>query len=236
MRDETMPEGPWEFDKGVAAVFEDMLERSIPDYAKMRKASSSIAFTSGQVDRVLDIGCSNGLALRRLDKYAEIEGHTIKRLVGIDVSEPMLEKAVESAPDNNRYYFLNHDLRTHFPFPNESFDVVLCVLTLQFLPLVHRLRILDEVHRILETGGRLIFVEKVLGNGILGDHMVDVYHELKKEMGYTEEQIERKKLSLEGVMTPISASWNEELLDNANFSVRDCFWRWMNFAGWVAVK
>ena len=32
MRDETMPEGPWEFDKGVTEVFEDMLERSIPDY------------------------------------------------------------------------------------------------------------------------------------------------------------------------------------------------------------
>ena len=63
-----MPEGPWEFDKGVTEVFEDMLERSIPDYKKMRTASSALAFASGPVDRVLDIGCSNGLALRRLDK------------------------------------------------------------------------------------------------------------------------------------------------------------------------
>ena len=231
-----MPEGPWEFDKGVTEVFEDMLERSIPDYKKMRTASSALAFASGPVDRVLDIGCSNGLALRRLDKYAETEGHKIHRLVGLDVSEPMLEKAEEECPDNNRYYFLNHDLREHFPFPHESFDVVLSVLTLQFVPLIHRLWIMDEVHRILTPGGRLIFVEKVLGNGPLDENMVEVYHDHKRDMGYTEEQIERKKLSLEGVMVPITSSWNEELLDKAGFAVRDCFWRWMNFSGWVAIK
>ena len=102
MRDETMPEGPWEFDKGVTEVFEDMLERSIPDYEKMRNASSALAFASGPVDRVLDIGCSNGLALRRLDKYAEVEGHKINRLIGLDVSEPMLEKAAEDYQDQLR--------------------------------------------------------------------------------------------------------------------------------------
>ena len=124
MRDEVVQEGPWEFNEGVAEVFEDMLERSIPDYEKMRTSSCAIAIpalASGEeadVNHVLDIGCSNGLALRRLDKYAQSEGHTIHRLIGIDVSEPMLQKAQEVC-DEERYYFLNHDLRTHFPFPNE---------------------------------------------------------------------------------------------------------------------
>ena len=76
-------------------VFDDMLERSIPDYEKMRISSCAIAIpalASGKesdVNHVLDVGCSNGLALRRLDRYAESEGHTIHRLVGIDISEPM---------------------------------------------------------------------------------------------------------------------------------------------------
>jgi len=34
--DEVMPEGKWEFDESVTAVFENMLERSIPQYELMR--------------------------------------------------------------------------------------------------------------------------------------------------------------------------------------------------------
>jgi tRNA (cmo5U34)-methyltransferase len=43
-------------------------------------------------------------------------------------------------------------------------------------------------------------------------------------------------LSLEGVLVPVTAAWNEYLLRSAGFSHVDCFWRWMNFAAWVAVK
>ena len=42
--------------------------------------------------------------------------------------------------------------------------------------------------------------------------------------------------SLEGVLVPVTASWNEELLAKAGFKQIDCFWRWMNFAGWIAIK
>ena len=43
MRDTTMPEGAWEFDEDVTSVFEDMLERSIPDYGKMRALADHMA-------------------------------------------------------------------------------------------------------------------------------------------------------------------------------------------------
>ena len=59
---------------------------------------------------------------------------------------------------------------------------------------------------------------------------------MKKGHGYTQEQIERKRLSLEGVLVPVTARWNEEMLRMAGFQQVDTFWRWMNFCGWVAVK
>lgn len=62
------------------------------------------------------------------------------------------------------------------------------------------------------------------------------YYDLKSANGYTQEQIERKRLSLEGVLVPVTAKWNEELLLMAGFRQLDCFWRYLNFAGWVAVK
>jgi len=66
--------------------------------------------------------------------------------------------------------------------------------------------------------------------------MVDLYYDLKKSNGYSQEDIDRKRLSLEGVLVPVTAKWNEELLKNAGFSEVDCFWRHLSFAGWVAVK
>lgn len=45
-----------------------------------------------------------------------------------------------------------------------------------------------------------------------------------------------KRKSLEGVLVPITAKWNEELLESAGFSQIDCFWRCLNFAGWIAIK
>lgn len=80
-------------------------------------------------------------------------------------------------------------------------------------------------------------VEKILGaNAQINQMMADAYAALKAEHGYSQEAIERKRLSLEGVLVPVTAQWNEELLAMAGFSCVDCFWRWMNFAGWLAVK
>ena len=43
-------------------------------------------------------------------------------------------------------------------------------------------------------------------------------------------------LDLEGVLVPVSAAMNERFLRNAGFAKVECFWRWMNFAAWIAVK
>ena len=113
----------------------------------------------------------------------------------------------------------------------------LCILTLQFVPIEYRQRIVRDVYAHTVEGGAFILVEKVLGaSADIDAEMVDQYYTLKRANGYSEEQIERKRLSLEGVLVPVTARWNEELLRGAGFGQVDCFWRWMNFAGWLAVK
>jgi tRNA (cmo5U34)-methyltransferase len=111
------------------------------------------------------------------------------------------------------------------------------VLTLQFTPIDYRQRILHDVFRHTVPGGALILVEKILGASTgLGAMMIDLYHAHKTGNGYSVEEVERKRLALEGVLVPVTARWNEELLSGAGFDEVDCFWRWMNFCGWVAVK
>ncbi len=127
------------------------------------------------------------------------------------------------------------DLRREYPPVQAS--VTLCILTLQFVPIEYRQTVVKRIYDHTLPGGAVIVVEKVLGSNDESDRaMVDAYYDLKRENGYTQEQIDRKRVSLEGVLVPLTCGWNEELIRNAGFRNIDCFWRWMNFAGWVALK
>jgi len=129
----------------------------------------------------------------------------------------------------------NVDLRKSYP--QVSACLTLSVLTLQFIPLEHRQRVISQVFTHCVPGGAFILVEKILGDSAeLDSIMTSSYLQLKAANGYTTDEIERKRLALEGVLVPLTAKWNEELLRNAGFQSVDCFWRWMNFAAWVAVR
>jgi tRNA (cmo5U34)-methyltransferase len=89
----------------------------------------------------------------------------------------------------------------------------------------------------LRPGGALILVEKVLGEDAAMDAMLaELYYEFKADNGYTQEAIARKRLSLEGVLVPLSAEWNRQLLKGAGFRHVECFWRSLNFCGLLAVN
>lgn len=230
-----MPAGPWEFDESVTMVFTDMLRRSIPQYEVMRKAVFDIACRFVQPGtHIIDLGCSSGDALAPLvDKFGSQCNY-----LGLEISEPMLKAARTRFQQEIESGFVNikhHDLRENYPDVQAS--VTLCVLSLQFTPIDHRQRILYDAFQQTAPGGVLILVEKVLGTTAeLTALMTDIYHELKTGHGYSKEEVERKRLSLEGVLVPVTSRWNEELLRSAGFTQVDCFWRWMNFAGWIACK
>jgi tRNA (cmo5U34)-methyltransferase len=128
------------------------------------------------------------------------------------------------------------DLRRGLP-PYQRASVVLSVLTLMFVPLEYRQQLVQQIYAAIDPGGAFVMVEKVLGaSAPLDDVFVRRYYAMKAANGYSDEEIQRKRLSLEGVLVPVRAEWNEQLIRNAGFSTVDCFWRWMNFGGWVAIK
>jgi tRNA (cmo5U34)-methyltransferase len=244
------PGEKWKFDAGVAEVFADMLARSIPQYPLMRRLVSDLAArrVRGIVERgggfsanVLDLGCSRGdalLAVRDAVRIhrgdAEIVG---QRFRGIEISEPMLAAARERAAAFPDVEIERGDLRDGIDVVSGTCAVVLAILTLQFVPIEHRLALVADAHRVLTPGGATIVVEKVLGaTAAIDREFVEVHHDMKRRNGYSQEEIDRKRLSLEGVLVPVTAKWNEDLLRAAGFVEVDCFWRFANFAGWIAVK
>lgn len=231
--DNVIPKGQWEFDEEVTSVFDDMLKRSIPDYSDMR----SLVFNIGKHyvkigTAIIDIGCSRGNAIA---PFVQTYGDDLKYLL-LDCSEPMIQAAKERfGCSNENFQILNYDLKQGVPKTNAS--LCLSILTLQFTPIEYRHKILKSIYDDLCEGGALIIVEKVLGNTCeIDDTLVSEYYAIKSENAYTNEQIQSKRKSLEGVLVPITARWNEDLLRETGFAQVDCFWRYLNFAGWIAIK
>lgn len=232
--------GRWEFNAEVAAAFDDMLAKSIPNYEGMREMVTRAAFwhveatrTSDlQPPRVVDLGASRGSALAPI---IEMLG-PCARYLAYDISEPMLDLCRKRFKDSGCDVTVGrHDLREGLPRETGGAAVFLSVLTLQFIPIEYRQRLLAQIACALRPGGALILVEKVLGaNAHLDEMEVDIYYDVKRGQGYTQEAIDRKRLSLEGVLVPLTARFNEELLRDAGFAGVDCVWSWSNFRCWVA--
>jgi tRNA (cmo5U34)-methyltransferase len=239
--DEVVPEGKWEFDGEVAQVFDDMLARSIPQYDLMRRTVTDLALEAlpdGVSNKhIADLGASRGEALAPIVRNRG--SHAVYHAV--ETAEAMVEQLRERQAGEEwsgydvRVY--DHDLRRGLPEKLPQCRVILCVLTLQFTPIEYRQQILHEIFRRLMPGGRLVLVEKILGDTAeIDETFKGHYYALKGKNGYSPEQIERKRLSLEGVLVPVTPWMNEEMLRGAGFRSVGRFWQWMNFAGWVAIR
>jgi len=235
IRDEVLPESRWQFDAEVCQAFQDMLERSIPDYGTMRAACFQVGqkFVTHKTE-IVDLGCSRGEALAPfVDKFGAYNHYT-----AIDMSEPMLQACRERFAgmiDCKRVEVRNMDLRREYPPVSASLS--LAILTIQFTPIEYRLHILREIFKHTILGGAFLMVEKILGSSAEIDQLLrSCYYDLKRNAGYTEDQIQRKRLSLEGILVPLTAHMDEQMLRMAGFTQVECFWRNLNFAGWVAIR
>jgi tRNA (cmo5U34)-methyltransferase len=225
----------WAFDDEVTRVFSDMLERSIPQYHVMRETALEVALHYAQHNTdIVDLGCSRGESLAGLiDRRGADNSY-----IGVEVSPPMLTACRERFRNLIDQHLVRiDDLDLRETYPRCAASVTQAVLTLIFVPINHRQRLLRDAFHHTVKGGAFILVEKVLGSTAeLDALMVERYHALKHVHGYSWDDIERKRLALEGQQVPVTAEWNVDLLRQAGFRQVDAFWRWMNFCAWVAVR
>ncbi len=92
---------------------------------------------------VLDVGCGTGAAAAVADAKVGPTG----RVVGCDVNRFMVSAARSAHPD---LLFREADAR-YLPFPQDSFDALVCAQTLQFIG--ERRQALREMLRVLRPGG-----------------------------------------------------------------------------------
>ncbi|MBL6990134.1 MAG: carboxy-S-adenosyl-L-methionine synthase CmoA [Bacteriovoracaceae bacterium] len=227
---------PFEFNDEVAAVFDDMLSRSIPFYHDIHKVILDILDKSYQKTGVIyDLGCSTGTTLRLIHKHLMCQNLNAK-LIGIDNSSSMINKCRQG---------LIEDLVVGIDLICDDIEnvellaaqMVIMNYTLQFIPRDRRLGLVKKIYDSLNTGGVFIFSEKIVSsNTSVNDLLTDLYYDFKRRNGYSELEISQKREALENVLIPLTAEEQMELLQKAGFVKCEVLFRWYNFACFIGIK
>ena len=225
------------FNKEVAAVFDDMLDRSVPFYQEIQRMVAELAVDFAQPGTNLyDLGCSTCNPFLNINRIMPRD--TDVRFIGVDDSPEMLKKArakLSAAKFARQFHLQTADLNTGVEIDNAS--VVLMVLTLQFIRPLYRERLVKSIYDGLAENGCLILVEKVLGEHSTFNRLfIQHYYEMKRRNGYSELEISQKREALENVLVPYRLEENKELLRAAGFRNVDVFFKWYNFCGMLALK
>jgi tRNA (cmo5U34)-methyltransferase len=225
------------FGKDTAAVFDDMLDRSVPFYGEMQRMLGELA-ADFAVDgtTIYDLGCSTANTF--LSVGALLRPDSNVRFVGLDSSEDMLQKAEQKLTATQfpwPYSLTLHDLNDGLAIENAS--VALMTLTLQFVRPLNREALISSVYRGLNHNGCFLLVEKVLGEHSTFNRLfINHYYEMKRRKGYSDLEIAQKREALENVLIPYRLEENKRLLRHVGFQHVDVFFKWYNFCGIVAVK
>lgn len=225
----------FEFSDRVVEVFDDMLDRSIPFYKAVIFATAKLLDGLLQPnDRVVDLGCATGTTLLEFSRLIDTPN---THYLGVDNSTAMLEKGrlkAELYSKQHQISFLEEDI-TQIDLPETGAFIL--NYTLQFIRPVLRLEFLQTLIQNLRPGGILILSEKIISHDpILNRKFIKLYHQYKREKGYSELEIAKKREALENVLIPFSIQENKNILKNAGFHSIETYFQWFNFVSIVALK
>ncbi|MCG8564715.1 MAG: carboxy-S-adenosyl-L-methionine synthase CmoA [Desulfobacterales bacterium] len=226
---------PFAFNREVTRVFDDMLVRSVPMYTESIKRQAQLTQRYYQPgSRIYDLGCSHGnIGLLVMAQFKDAPF----KMVGVDSSKPMIEKY------RNRLEAIHCPDRVDLvcgymeDVAIEDASVVLINLTLQFLDVEKRDRLMEKIYQGMRPGGILLLTEKTFhASELINETQLSFYRQFKRENGYSELEISQKRDALEEVLIPDTLETHMERLQRVGFVHRDVWLKWFNFAGIMAVK
>lgn len=224
----------FEFDADVAAVFDDMLIRSVPFYKESQSLTRKFALNAlASGGNVYDLGCSTASLLLEIERT--LENKVDVRLIGIDNSAAMIEHARKKVEAYGSQIVLYEGDILEFPY--ERAQVIISNYTLQFIRPMVRDGLIRTISDTLNEGGVFIFSEKVVSEDPkLNKELIDCYYDFKKVQGYSEYEIVQKREALENVLIPYTMNENIQMAKNNGFKTCEVLFRWANFATFIAIK
>ncbi|EQC45527.1 carboxy-S-adenosyl-L-methionine synthase CmoA [Bacteriovorax sp. Seq25_V] len=241
MRDEVFKKhrdeiSKFEFNDDVAQVFDDMVERSIPNYHEIHKIIADLCRRAYLGGNIYDLGCSTGSTLQIIAQAFKKMEKDRPAMFGVDNSVAMIDKARKKLDsfglkDIN---LSNGDIET---FPMENAGMVIMNYTLQFLEPSSRPEILKNIFDSLNPGGVFVLAEKIICHDDQIDKLlIDLYYDFKRRNGYSEMEISQKRDALENVLRPITPTDQIQMMKEAGFKKTEMIFRWYNFCCYLGIK
>lgn len=199
----------WTFDAKVAAEFDLIAQKQIPNYDLVIGRCievASVQFKTNSSAKIIDIGSAKGRTLTRL---YEAGFHNI---YGVESSPHM--KAASAFSERII-------LSEHFPLEHAPFDMALANWTLHFIQA--REDYIRDIFKGLQPSGLFIFSDRMLGSDISYQHYLD----FKRKSGVSEADIKAKEAALKGVLEPRPLAWYQNTLQQTGFKdieVIDAAW------------
>jgi SAM-dependent methyltransferase len=119
--------------------------------------------------RVLDVACGVGGPSLRMARQTGCS------LVGIDIHDQGVANATEAAERGelaDRVRFQRHDANDPLPFPDASFDAVVCIDAINHLK--DRKKVIGEWVRVLKPEGRIAFTDPITVTGPLTNEEIAI--------------------------------------------------------------
>ena len=214
-RGEETPVAPFNFDARVAAVFPDMIRRSVPGYELILQSLPWLAARVVQPhSHVYDLGCSLGASAHAVRHGLDAE----EWLSGFRAATPIELQCADVLA---------------VPIANAS--LVVLNFTLQFIPQDQRLALLQRIRAGMRPGGVLLLSEKILlEDAPLAELITELHHDFKRAQGYSELVIAQKRQALENVLIPETLAVHRERLRAAGFAATEVWLQHTRFVSFLA--
>lgn len=133
-------------------LFDSVAAVAVRDRAIKRRVLARAEIASGE--EVLDVGCGTGtLAVAAARAAAGV------KVTGLDADASILTRARRRAAEAGLGIRFDEGTSTALPYPDASFDVVLCTLMLHHLPDDAKRQTANEIARVLRPGRRLVVAD-----------------------------------------------------------------------------
>lgn len=220
------------FTDEVAAVFPDMIRRSVPGYETVIPMTGLIAARHlGASGKALDLGCSLGATTKAI--LAQTDAADIS-VVGIDNAPAMIERARQINTDP-RAQFMQADIQSYAAVEHfQDAKVILLNFVLQFIEPASRLGTLRQLHESLSVDGLLIVSEKVQNSDPTTHALFNETHlAWKRANGYSDLEVSQKRSAIENIMIVDTVETHLERFRTAGFSNVTQWYQCMNWASFL---
>ncbi len=189
----------WTFDAKVAAEFDSIAQKQIPNYDIVIGRCVELArveFKDNSNAKIVDVGSAKGRTLTKLYEAG------FSNIYGVESSQHMI--AASAFPER-----IIHSAQ--FPLDRAPFDMVLANWTLHFIQL--REDYIRDIFKGLMSNGLFIFSDRMLGSTTSYQRYLD----FKRSRGVSDEDIKAKEAALQGVLEPRPLTWYQTVLRQAGF-------------------